>query len=410
MDVNEWDFETQVVHGGRETGPIADPAESRPEGLGMPVAPGIQPSAGFYFDRLASLDRAFQDPAAGYVYARHGGPTGDALGRAVALLERADGAFPFASGMAAIHAALLACEVGNGASIVASRDLYGATQGLLTTVFVASMGAQVRFVDTTDISATRQALAEIRPNVLYVETISNPLMRVADIPALAAAAQEAGARLVVDNTFASPYLCRPMERGADVVLHSATKYLSGHGDVTAGVVACRSDLLPQLTLVSRLAGGTLGAFDSWLTLRGLRTLALRLERQSSNALRLAQHLSRHARIGHVHYPGLACHPQHELAARLFGDNGFGGMLSFEIDGAGTPEVEHFMDALRLILPAPTMGDVYSLALYPARASHRGLTPEQRASLGIGDNLVRLSSGVEAIDDLIADVDQALATV
>jgi cystathionine beta-lyase/cystathionine gamma-synthase len=407
--MNEWRFDTQTVHAGRDTGPVPDPNAPRPEGLGTPVVPGIQPSTAYYYDQLASLDRAFQDPAAGYVYARHSGPTGDALGRAVARLEGAAGAVPFASGMAAIHAALLAAEVGKGSTIVAGRDLYGATQGLLVNVFGAAFGTQVRFVDTTDVEMTGQVLREARARALFVETISNPLMRLAELPALAEAAHRAGALLIVDNTFASPYLCRPIEHGADVVLHSATKYLAGHGDVTAGIVASRGDLLPQLHTVARLTGGTLGAFDAWLTLRGIRTLSLRLERQCANALRLAKHLLTHPRISRVHYLGLADHPQHEAAKRLFGKRGYGGVLSFELRDAGEAEVRRFVDALDLVLAAPTMGDVYTLVLYPAQASHRGLTPQQRAALGIGDNLVRLSCGVEAIEDLIADVDQALAT-
>jgi cystathionine gamma-synthase/methionine-gamma-lyase len=214
----------------------------------------------------------------------------------------------------------------------------------------------------------------------------------------------------VDNTFASPFLCRPAELGADLVVHSVTKYLSGHGDVTAGVVAAKQDFLAPLQTVARLVGGTLGPFEAWLALRGVRTLPLRMERHCANALRLAERLRVHPAVQKVHYPGLADHPQHDLARRLFGDRGFGGVVSFEIRGAGAEEVGCFMDGLRLVLPAPTMGDVYSLALYPAQASHRGLTPEQRAGLGIGDNLVRISVGIEAAEDIIADVEQALAAV
>ena len=401
-----WSFDTRAVHGGRNAGPIQDPSEPRPLGMGTPVSPGIQPSSAYYFESLTALDEAFQDPAQGYVYARHGGPTGALFAQAVGTLEGADGAFAFASGMAAIHSVLLAAEVGKSSGVVASRDLYGATLGLLTTVFGAH-GVPVRLVDATDLEATRAAVRETRPRVLYVETISNPLMRLADLPALAAIAKEADALLIVDNTFASPYLCRPIEHGADAVVHSVTKYLGGHGDLTAGVVAAGTGLLPGLALVSRLVGATLGAFDAWLALRGVRTLSLRMERHCANAARVAAFLSRHPRVGRVHYGGLAEHPQHALAGALFGDRGFGGMLSFEIEDADAAHVRRFMDKLTLVLPAPTMGDVYSLALYPAQASHRGLTPQQRASLGIGDNLVRLSCGIEAADDLIADLAQAL---
>src|SRR6266542_1684744 len=240
-----WDFETRSVHAGRNQGPLQDPNEPRPEGMGTPVAPGIQPSSAYYFDSLDALDRAFDEPARGFVYARHGGQTGGLFAHAVADLEGADGALAFSSGMAAIHAVLLAAEPSRERGIVASRDLYGATQGLLTNV-LAPQGVLGRLVD-----ATGRAVDEPRPKVVYVETISNPLMRLADIPALAMLAHDAGARLIVDNTFASPYLCRPLEHGADAVVHSATKYLGGHGDLTAGVVAAKTELLPGMGMVSR---------------------------------------------------------------------------------------------------------------------------------------------------------------
>jgi cystathionine gamma-synthase/methionine-gamma-lyase len=405
----EWSFETRAVHAGRDQGPVPDVERARPEGLGFPVAPAIQPSAGYFFPRLADLDHAFDDPRAGYVYARHGSPTTDAFAQAVAALEGTEGAVAFGSGMAAIHAVLLAAELGPGDAIVAGRDLYGATQTLLTTMF-AAQGVRVRLVDATSVDGVRAAVAELRPKVIYVETISNPLLRIPDLPALGELAQEAGAVLVVDNTFATPYLCRPREFGAHAVVHSATKYLGGHGDLTAGVVAADGELLAALRTVARLAGATLSPFDAWLALRGIRTLALRLARQCANAASLASHLSMHSCVARVHYPGLPRHPQHALASRLFRGHGYGGVVAFEIRDAGPAEVARFMEALKLVLPAPTLGDVYSLALYPAQASHRGLTPEQRAALGISDGLVRISAGIESDADIIADIDQALAAI
>lgn len=407
MAGESWSFETRAVHAGRNSGPVPDPNEPRPEGLGTPVAPSIQPSSSYYFDQLSALDEAFQDPRKGYVYARHGGPTPTAFADAVAALEGTDGALAFSSGMAAIHAALVASEVGRGDTVLASRDLYGATQTLLTTFF-ASQGVRVQLVDATQVGAIEAAAKEARPKVIYVETISNPLLRLPDLAALGALAKDLGSTFIVDNTFASPYLCRPQEFGAQMVVHSATKYLGGHGDLTAGVVAAEARWLPALQLVSRLVGGTLGAFDAWLAMRGVRTLALRMERHCENAATVAAHLVGHPRVSRVHYPGLTNHPQHTLAARQLVGRGYGGMVSFELKDAGPQQAGRFMDQLRLILPAPTMGDVYSLALYPAQASHRGLSPEQRAELGIGDNLLRLSIGIEAITDVLDDLDQALA--
>jgi cystathionine beta-lyase/cystathionine gamma-synthase len=402
-----WGFDTRAVQAGRESGPLPDPAGEHLDGLGRPVSPGIQTASAYAFDRLDDLDRAFDDPRAGYVYARPAGPTGDAFAAAVAALEGAPGAVAFASGMAAIQAVLLAAGARPGEAVVAAGDLYGATLTLLCAHFAAG-GVRLRLVDVTDLDAVRAALAETRPRVLYVETVSNPLLRLADVPALAALARDAGATLIVDNTFASPALCRPLAGGAHAVVHSATKYLGGHGDLVAGVVAAEASLLEPLRTQARIGGATLGAFDAWLALRGLRTLALRMERHCGNAAAVAIHLSGVRRVGRVYYPGLTSHPQHALAARLFGGRGFGGMVSFTIRDAGPAEVARFMDALRLFVPAPTMGDVYSLALYPARASHRGLSPEERHALGIGDDLVRLSVGIEGLPDLLADLDQALA--
>jgi cystathionine beta-lyase/cystathionine gamma-synthase len=322
-----WRFDTRAVHAGRDAGPLQDPDEPRPEGRGTPVVPGIQPSSSYYFRRTADLDRAFDDPHEGYVYARHGSPTVGAFAQAVADLEGAGGAVAFSSGMAAIHAALLAAGIVPGDAIVASRDLYGATQTLLTGIF-GGQGVRAHLADATDLDGFVAAIRSLRPKVVYVETISNPLLRIPDIGAIASAARAAGSQLIVDNTFASPYLCRPIEWGAGAVVHSATKYLGGHGDLTAGVVATRADLLDQVRLVSRLVGGMLGAFDAWLALRGLRTLTLRLERQCANALAVAERLARHPRVAAVNYPGLPRHPQHALAQRLFGGRGFGGELSF----------------------------------------------------------------------------------
>jgi cystathionine gamma-synthase/methionine-gamma-lyase len=406
-----WRFETRAVQAGRATGHVAPEgrAGTAPggEGLGRPMAPPIYPSTSYAFDRLADLDRAFADPAAGYVYARHGGPTSDLFAAAVAALEGTAGAVAFASGMAAIHAALLAAGVSAGDAVVAGRDLYGATQTLLGTVFTGA-GVRVRPVDTTDLAATRAAVEECRPRVLYVETVSNPLLRVADVAALAEIARTSGATLIVDNTFASPYLCNPARLGAHAVVHSATKYLSGHGDVIAGVVAAEGALLDPLRTVARLVGGVLGPFEAWLALRGLRTLALRMGRQCANAAGVATFLAGHRRVGRVHYPGLPTHPQHTLACRLFEARGFGGVVSFTIRDGEPAAVGRFMDALRLFTAAPSMGDLYSLALYPAQASHRGLTPEQRAAQGIGDDLVRLSVGIEGLGDLLDDLAQALS--
>ena len=372
-------------------------------GAARPTAVPIHNAASFWFETMAELERAFD--GAGYVYSRFANPTVVALEGAVAELEGADGAVAFGSGMAALHAAVLACIPGPDATVAASRDCYGGTQALLVGP-LAALGLRSVFVDYTDSQGTAAALAE-RPSALLVEMISNPLLRIVDLPAVAARAHERGALVIADSTFSTPYLCRPLELGADLVVHSATKYLGGHGDVTAGIAAGRGELVERLRTVARLVGGVLGPNEAYLALRGMKTLALRMERQCRNAFELARWLAAQPRAGRVYYPGLADHPQHELAGRLF-RGGYGAVVAFDLDPPEPARVEAFVDRLRLFTPAPTVGDLESLVMYPARASHRGLSADERARIGIGPGLVRLSVGIERVEDLEADLAQAFA--
>jgi cystathionine beta-lyase/cystathionine gamma-synthase len=387
---------TRAVHAG-ERGPRPD---------FTPVSTPIQHSVGYLYEDMVDLDGIFGGQQTGYVYPRYGSPTVSAFEQATAELEEAEDAVAFASGMGAIHAALLGAGVSAGKAVVAATDVYGATYALLEHTFTG-LDVRVRFVDITDLDQVAQAIAEERPAVLLCEIISNPLMKVADVPSLAEMAHAAGASLIVDNTFATPYLFCPLEHGADYAVHSATKYLGGHGDVMAGVVACSSQRGLDLRERQKLLGANLGPQEAWLALRGLKTLPLRMRQHCANAQAVARWLAGHPAVDQVNYPGLPHHPQHALAARLFDGRGFGGMLSFDLRGAGQPEVFCFMEALDLVLPATTLGDVYSLTLYPAHSSHRQVAPEVRAQIGIGDGLVRLSVGIEEAEDIIADLAQAL---
>ena len=387
---------TQAVHAG-ERGPRPD---------FDPVSTPIYPSVGYLYDEMGDLDGVFAGERAGYVYPRYGSPTVTAFEQAVAVLEGAEDAVAFASGMAAIHAALLGAGLCSGAAVVSAADVYGATYSLLDKAFTAQ-GVRVRFVDITNLDQVTGAVAAERPAALLCEIVSNPLLKVADVPALAEIAHAAGAVLLVDNTFASPYLFHPLDHGADYVIHSATKYLGGHGDLMAGVVACSAARGHDLRERQKLLGANLGPQEAWLALRGLKTLPLRMRQHCANAKTVAEWLAAHPAVAHVNYPGLPNHPQHHLAARLFGERGFGGMVSFDLRGAGQAQVFSFMEALELVLPATTLGDVYSLTLYPAHSSHRYVPPEVRAALGIGDGLVRLSVGIEDAGDIIADLAQAL---
>ncbi|NCC34275.1 MAG: PLP-dependent transferase [Chloroflexia bacterium] len=399
-DQAAWHLETSLVHAGERTAaPVATPT----------VTP-IYTSTTYLYPTLDELDAAFVS-GEGYFYTRYGNPTVAAFEQALAQAEAARGAVAYSSGMAALHAALLAACTPRGetaprpTSILAARDLYGSTTVLLEELF-AARGAQVNYVDLCNAQATAAAMQAYAPAVVLAESLSNPLLHVLDLARLVEQCRACGARLVIDATLTTPVLQRPLTLGVDLVVHSATKYLGGHGDAAGGIVAARTGLL-HVTLMqqSRLLGASLGPYEAQQLQRGMKTLALRMERQCANAAQVAAYLTTHPAVAHVYYPGLAAHPGHTLAAAAFGKR-FGGLVSFEL--AEPTAVPRFVDALRLFLPATTLGDLYSLVSVPALASHRELTPEQRAERGISAGLVRLSLGIEAIDDLLADLQQALA--
>mgnify|MGYP005833224839 CR=1 FL=1 len=398
-DLHRKAFSTRAVHAGERAQAVDY----------TPVVTPIWPTVGYIYESMDDLDAVFAKSKPGQIYLRYTSPNAMAFEEAVASLEGAEAAQAFGSGMAAIHAALLAAGARAGTSVVAALDVYGATFTLLTNLF-ATLGVNTRLVDATDLSAVETALKETKATILLVETISNPLLKVADIPALAKMAHQFGASLLVDNTFASPYLFRPLEHGADYVIHSATKYLSGHGDVLGGVVATSQANKERLFDLNKLIGGTLAPFEAWLALRGLKTLPLRLRQQCQNAQRVAEWLVSQPKISRVLYPGLPSHPQHALAQKLFEGKGFGGVLSFEITGADRARAFRFMEALQLCVPATSLGDIYSLIVHPASSSHRTLSAEERARVGIPEGLVRLSTGIEDAEDILSDLEQALAKI
>ena len=282
-----------------------------------------------------------------------------------------------------------------------SRDVYGATLTLMEGQF-KPLGVIPHYVDPTDLDAVRALAEEVRPSLIYSETISNPLVKVSNIRGLAGIAESVGATLVIDNTFATPILCRPTDLGAHLTLHSTTKYLSGHGDVMGGVVSGPKDVITQMRNTSRINGAVPGPMDAWLTTRGMKTLSIRMREHSSNARKVVEWLRSDPRVEGVHYPST----DEGLSGQFLSDDR-GGMLSFEAKGFGKDEVFRFLESVRVIEPGTTLGDVSSLVLHPATSSQRGLTPEQRQEWGIGDNLIRISVGIEDADDIIADIDQAL---
>ena len=360
------------------------------------VVPPLHLSTNFSF-------RAFGEKRA-YDYTRSGNPTRDALGEALAALEGGSGAVVTSSGMAALTLVTQLLEPGD--LLVAPHDCYGGTYRLFSSL--ARKGHfEVAFVDQTDVDALAEACAR-KPRLILVETPSNPLLRIVDIAAVAELAGACGALLAVDNTFLSPALQQPISLGADLVIHSTTKYINGHSDVVGGcVVAATQQLAEELTWWANCLGITGAPFDAFLTLRGIRTLNVRVREHEATASLLANILDEHDGVRRVYYPGLESHPGHELAKRQ--QSGFGGMLSFELDG-GDAAVKTFVEALELFSLAESLGGVESLVCHPPTMTHAAVTPEALRNAGIRSNLVRLSVGLESAEDLVADVLNALEAV
>lgn len=394
----ELELTTQLVHAGER-------GEKPP--VGKPVVTPIYASATFTYDSMEDVDKVFGGEKQGYLYTRYGNPTVAALEEAVRIFEEGEAACAYSTGMAALHASLLACDLKPGKTVLASQDLYGATTDLLQKVF-GSFGIKTATADFSDMSAVREKALEIRPHIIIAETISNPLLKVCDIEACANLARESGARLIIDNTFASPYICQPLKHGADFVVHSATKFLGGHADVMGGLVVARNEAdLPTLHSVLKLVGGILGVWEAYEILRGVKTLGVRMARQCANARLLAEHLSKHERISRVHYPGLAGPAMQERINRLFRLPLAGALVSIELKEQTRSSAFEFMNRLRLCLRSTSLGDVFTSVLHPATASHRDVAPAHRLQLGLTDSLIRISVGIEDIKDIINDIEQAL---
>jgi cystathionine gamma-synthase/methionine-gamma-lyase len=387
---------TAAVHAGR-------PEQGEPS---IPSVPGIELAVSYRAADAAELHAMLGGERPGFSYSRYGSPTNAAFEAALCQLEGAATARACASGMAAVHVALLLSGLRAGDTLLAAQDSYGATFALVDTV-LRRLGVNALFVDAGNLSALEAALAEHKPRALIVEPISNPLLRLCDVAAVAERCHAHGTQLVVDATFATPYLLRPLAHGADIVLHSLSKYIGGHDDVLGGVVLAGEAYAAELRSLTILTGGVLDPHAAFLALRGLRTLPLRMREQCANAMAVASWLREQPGVARVYYPGLDEHPQHELAARML-PKGFGGVVAFDLADGDVNAVHRFLNALRMVLPVTTLGGVASQILYPALASHRALPPERRRALGIGDGLLRLSVGIEAADDIMADLAGALA--
>jgi cystathionine gamma-synthase/methionine-gamma-lyase len=366
----------------------------------------IHNSTTYFYDSAQDLDDRVYYRKPGYVYSRGGSPTNTALERALSTLEGAEVTHVCASGMAASHLALLTAGAGKDELILCSSDVYGSVYTMVENIF-PHLGGHSILMDFIDLDALEDTMKRERPAVVYFEVVTNPMTKVIDAPVVIEMAHRYGAVVIVDNTFTTPYLLKPVQMGADFVTHSVSKFLSGHGDVLAGSVSCSRKDFDKLHDMLIQVGSTLGPNEAWLALRGLKTFSLRLERHSANALDVARFLESHPLIRKVRYAGLPSHPQHETARRIFPDGRYGAMLNFEISDCDKDKAFRFLDSLRLVLPATTLGDIYSLIVNPARTTHHWLNEEELAAIGIGPGTFRMSVGIEDIEDLKEDLDQAL---
>ena len=381
---------SRAVHAGRELG-----ARS-------PLAPDLSLAAVHVYEELEDYDAVARGDRPGYFYGRNSNSNRGMLEKAVADLEGAEDGVATASGMAALHIALLTLAP-KPVTIVATRELYGGTLSLLRQDF-EPVGYETHFVDLTNLDAVRRAIPGA--GLVLAETITNPLCRVPDLEAIVALAKEHGVPVLVDNTFATPILCRPLELGVAAVMHSATKFIGGHSDLVAGVVVGSASAMAAARARSVRTGTPLGPFDAWLALRGLRTLDVRMRRHSENSLALAKAMQSMPAVLAIYHPLLRGSPSYDVAKRQL-PQGVGGMMAFDLEG-GRAAVQRMLTRLQLVTFAASLGGVETTVSYPEITSHRGLTPAERSELGVGPGTVRVSVGIEAADDIVADFAQALA--
>jgi len=384
-----------LIHTGDRVGQSVSHSKSLP----------IFQTSVFSFDDVESLEQVYDGETPGYIYTRNGNPNHDALNDIMSRIEEGEAALSYSSGMGAISLSIIA-QVSAGDHIIAANVLYGGSFAFLKTE-LARFGVEVTFADPVNEDLTPC----FRPNtkVVYVETISNPMMEAIDLPKIAETAHRHGAKLIVDNSFATPVICRPLTLGADIVVHSATKYIGGHSDITAGVVVGSNADIAKIYSSGLLFGPTLSPFDGWLLVRSLRTLELRVRQHSANAQRLAEYFATHPKICATCYPGLASSPTHAIAQRLYDDGLCGGMLSIELEG-GEQAVRTLFRSLETIKFVPSLAGVATTTSYPAKTSHRALTDDELRRAGISKGLVRISVGLENIDDIIDEFDRGLKKV
>jgi len=388
-DFSQLGYNTRILHAGHKGDPLTG-AHNQP----------IFQTSTFVFEDADQGAARFGGTDPGYKYSRLGNPNTDALAEKIAALENAESGLCFGSGMAAISTVMMHLTK-SGDHVIAADALYGATFALFEKT-LRKYGVDVEWVDTSDVEKVRKA---IKPNttVIYLETPANPTMKMADIQGISDLTKGTNIKVVVDNTFMSPYYQRPIDLGAHVSIHSATKYIGGHGDVVGGIAVGYNDIMKPLFATLKEHGSIMGPFDAFLLNRGVKTLSLRMERHNSNAIKVAQFLENHPEVVAVYYPGLESHPQHELAKRQM--SGFGGTMSFEVKSFEKGKA--IMNNVKLAHLAVSLGDVHTLIQHPASMTHAIMPKAEREATGVTDGLIRLSVGIEDVEDIIADLDQAL---
>lgn len=360
----------------------------------------------YFYDTVEEREERVYYRKPGYTYSRGGSPTTTALERAISTLEGADATHVCSSGMAASHLAQIAAGASQDGSVLCCSDVYGSVHTLVQNV-LPQLGTRTSLMDFTDLNKIEDTMRREKPAVVYFEVVTNPLTKVIDAPTVIEMAHRFGAKAVVDNTFTTPYLLKPFALGADFVSHSVSKYLSGHADVLAGSVSCRLEEFDRLRDMLIQIGSSLGPFEAFLALRGIKTFSLRMERHCVNAMKIATFLEGHPLVERVLYPGLPSHPQHEIAKRLFKSGRFGGMVSFDIGRCDKAKAYRFLNALKLVMASTSLGDVYSIAIHPATSTHHWLSDDELREIGIGWGTIRMSVGVESMEDVQEDLDQAL---
>ena len=378
-------FETKAIHIGEEP--------NFKEGGSGDVSVPIHLSSTF-------ARKEIDKPTNGYEYSRSGNPTREALEKKLAVLEDAKFGLAFSSGLAA-ETVICATLLKSGDHVVAFDDLYGGTRRLFNKIFSSNFGVEFSYVDARNADNVKNAIKE-NTKLIWLETPTNPLLRLCGINAISGIAKQKGINVVVDNTFMSPYFQKPLNFGADIVVHSTTKYINGHSDSIGGaIMLSNNEIYEKLKFNQNAMGPILSPFDSYLTARGIKTLAIRMEKHSKNAIKIAEYLEKHENVARVYYPGLKSHPQHELAKKQM--SGFGGMLSFEIKGS-LKQAKKFLESLRVFSLAESLGGVESLIEHPALMTHASMPKEEMDKIGITDSLIRVSVGIENVDDLIEDMD------